>query len=262
MGCSIYALDHGCLCDLHHLHQDINLSIFAFANFKTNRMKFGVVIFPGSNCDRDMIDALTNDLHQEVITLWHKDKDISMFTTNDCIVLPGGFSYGDYLRCGAIARFSPMMQSVIDFANKGGKVLGICNGFQILCESGLLPGVLLRNSNMQFVCKNIFITDETESAVKNILKIPVAHGEGSFYASEDVLNNIEKTKQVLYRYCNVEGLYNGADYSPNGSVNNIAGICNENRNVFGMMPHPERACSELLGNTDGRQVFSDLFSIN
>ena len=224
-------------------------------------MKFGIVIFPGSNCDRDMIDALKNDLQQEVITLWHKDKDLSMFNKEDCIVLPGGFSYGDYLRCGAIARFSPMMQSVIEFANKGGNVLGICNGFQILCESGLLPGVLLRNSNMQFVCKNVFITSEKKTGKKKILKIPVAHGEGRYFASDDVLSELEKQQQVLYRYCNTEGFFN-VDYSPNGSSHNIAGICNKKRNVFAMMPHPERACSTLLGNTDGRQVFSDLFSIN
>ena len=223
-------------------------------------MKFGVVVFPGSNCDRDMIDALKNDLQQEVITLWHKDKDVSMFNKQDCIVLPGGFSYGDYLRCGAIARFSPMMQSVIEFVNKGGNVLGICNGFQILCESGLLPGVLLRNSNMQFVCKNVLITNVNKNE-KGILKIPVAHGEGRYFAKEDILNELEKREQVLYRYCNTEGLFN-LDYSPNGSINNIAGICNKERNVFALMPHPERACSTLLGNIDGRQVFSDLFSIN
>ncbi len=223
-------------------------------------MKFGVVIFPGSNCDRDMIDALKNDLHQEVITLWHKDKDLSMFTKEDCIVLPGGFSFGDYLRCGAIARFSPMMQCVIEFANNGGKVLGICNGFQILCESGLLSGVLLRNGNMQFVCKNIFLTNEN-SKEKKVLKIPVAHGEGRYFANENILNDLQKNNQILYRYCNSEGLCD-VDYSPNGSINNIAGICNKQRNVFGMMPHPERACSTLLGNTDGKQIFSDLFSIN
>jgi phosphoribosylformylglycinamidine synthase I len=223
-------------------------------------MKFGVVVFPGSNCDADMIGALKNELNQEVITLWHKDKDLSTFNTGDCIVLPGGFSYGDYLRCGAIARFSPMMQSVIAFANKGGKVFGVCNGFQILCESGLLPGVLLRNSNMQFVCKNIFITSDDRDE-KNILKIPVAHGEGRYFAGEKVLDRLKNSKQIIYRYCNLEGLYN-VDYSPNGSVNNIAGICNEQRNVFGLMPHPERACSDKLGNTDGKKIFSSLFSIN
>jgi phosphoribosylformylglycinamidine synthase subunit PurQ / glutaminase len=224
-------------------------------------MKFGVVIFPGSNCDRDMIGALQNDLQQEVISLWHKDKDLSMFTTQDCIVLPGGFSYGDYLRCGAIARFSPMMQSVIEFADKGGKLLGVCNGFQILCESGLLPGVLLKNANMQFVCKNVFITCGHKTEKKDVLKIPVAHGDGRYFAGEEILNEMQRNDQVLFRYCNEEGLVD-ADYSPNGSVNNIAGICNGERNVFGLMPHPERACSTLLGNTDGKKIFSQLFSIN
>lgn len=224
-------------------------------------MKFGVVIFPGSNCDRDMIGALENDLHQEVISLWHKDKDLSMFTTDDCIVLPGGFSYGDYLRCGAIARFSPMMQGVINFANKGGKVLGICNGFQILCESGLLPGVLLKNANMQFVCKNVFIAPQNKNEKKIALKIPVAHGDGRYFASDTDLKSIENEGQVLYRYCDNNGI-SDVDYAPNGSINNIAGICNKERNVFGMMPHPERACSDTLGNTDGKKIFSTLFSIN
>jgi len=223
-------------------------------------MKFGVVVFPGSNCDRDMIDALQNDLDQEVVVLWHKDKDLSMFSRQDCIVLPGGFSFGDYLRCGAIARFSPMMQSVIEFARKGGKVFGVCNGFQILCESGLLPGVLLRNSNMQFVCKNILLTNEHDPE-KKVLKIPVAHGEGKYFADEKILNDLIKGKQIIYRYCNEAAEFD-KDYSPNGSTMNIAGICNKERNVFGMMPHPERASSALLGNTDGRQVFYDLFSIN
>lgn len=224
-------------------------------------MKFGVVIFPGSNCDRDMIDALKNDLQQEVISLWHKDKDLSMFGTADCIVLPGGFSYGDYLRCGAIARFSPMMQSVIEFANKGGKVLGVCNGFQILCESGLLPGVLLKNAHMQFVCKNVFIKGGSSIENQYVLKIPVAHGDGRYFASKEILNQIQQGDQVLFRYCNEEGLVD-VDYSPNGSADNIAGICNSERNVFGLMPHPERACSTLLGNTDGKKIFSRLFSIN
>ncbi|HUZ60822.1 MAG TPA: phosphoribosylformylglycinamidine synthase subunit PurQ [Hanamia sp.] len=223
-------------------------------------MKFGVVVFPGSNCDKDMIHALQNDLNQEVITLWHKDKDLSMFNVSDCIVLPGGFSFGDYLRCGAIARFSPMMQSVIDFANKGGKVFGVCNGFQILCESGLLPGVLLQNAHRQFVCKNIFLTNE-ENPPGAIYKIPVAHGEGRYFAKEKELEEIEKNNQVLYRYCNEEGNVDIA-HSPNGSLNSIAGITNMERNVFGMMPHPERACNAILNNTDGRKIFSDLFSIN
>ena len=207
-------------------------------------MKFGVVVFPGSNCDRDMQDALQHDLGKEVIMLWHKDKDLSMFTTEDCIVLPGGFSYGDYLRCGAIARFSPMMQSVIDFANKGGKVLGVCNGFQILCESGLLPGVLLQNANQQFVCKNVFIKHQDEQA----LKIPVAHGEGRYHADEATLAALEANNQVLFRYCD----------NPNGSIRDIAGICNTGRIVFGMMPLPERATSPALGNIDGRKVFEIL----
>lgn len=223
-------------------------------------MKFGVVVFPGSNCDRDMINALQNDLGQEVITLWHKDKDISMFNTSDCIVLPGGFSFGDYLRCGAIARFSPMMQSVTEFANRGGKVFGVCNGFQILCESGLLPGVLLQNAHMQFTCKNIFLTSDKGNS-QQIYKIPVAHGEGRYFANEKEIEELEKNNQVIYSYCNEKGNIH-IDHSPNGSINGIAGICNKERNVFGMMPHPERACSPMLGNTDGRKIFAELFSIN
>ena len=224
-------------------------------------MKFGVVVFPGSNCDRDIMNALENDLSQEVIPLWHKNKDLSMFSTDDCIVLPGGFSYGDYLRCGAIARFSPMMQGVIEFANNGGNVLGICNGFQILCESGLLPGVLLKNSNMQFVCRNIHITESGVNDKNNVYKIPVAHGEGRYFAKANILDELNANNQVLYRYCNQEGCIH-VDYSPNGSSNNIAGICNKNRNVIGMMPHPERACNKDLGNTDGIKLLSSLFSIN
>ena len=216
-------------------------------------MKFGVVVFPGSNCDRDMIDALRQDLGQEVIELWHKDSDLSAFTTDDCIVLPGGFSFGDYLRCGAIARFSPMMQSVIRFANQGGKVLGVCNGFQILCESGLLPGVLLRNANMQFVCRNIYIKGDDGQA----LKIPIAHGEGRYHADAATLASLQANGQIIYRYCDATGNVTD-DANPNGSTLNIAGICNAGRNVFGMMPHPERACSPILGNQDGLQVFKAL----
>jgi len=216
-------------------------------------MKFGVVVFPGSNCDRDIHDALLYDLKQEVIMLWHKHKDLSRFNTEDCIILPGGFSYGDYLRCGAIARFSPMMQSVTEFANSGGKVLGVCNGFQILCESHLLPGALLRNGNQQFVCKNIFIKDQEE----NIFKLPIAHGEVRYYADEKTLDDLERNSQVIFRYCDENGkITNMAN--PNGAIRNIAGICNKTRNVFGMMPHPERACSEVLGNTDGRKIIEDL----
>ncbi|MCA6448744.1 MAG: phosphoribosylformylglycinamidine synthase subunit PurQ [Chitinophagaceae bacterium] len=216
-------------------------------------MKFGVVVFPGSNCDRDMQDSLQQDLGKEVIMLWHKDKDLSMFTTDDCIILPGGFSYGDYLRCGAIARFSPMMQSVIEFANRGGKVLGVCNGFQILCESGLLPGVLLQNANQQFVCKNVYIKHENGKA----LKIPVAHGEGRYHADEATLNELEANGQVIFRYCTEEGELDAAA-NPNGATRHIAGIRNKQNNVFGMMPHPERATSAALGNLDGVKVFEIL----
>jgi phosphoribosylformylglycinamidine synthase subunit PurQ / glutaminase len=216
-------------------------------------MKFGVVVFPGSNCDRDMQDSLQNDLGKEVIMLWHKDKDLSMFSTEDCIILPGGFSYGDYLRCGAIARFSPMMQSVIEFANKGGKVLGVCNGFQILCESGLLPGVLLQNANQQFICKNVFIKNGEGAA----LKIPIAHGEGRFHADEATLDALEANGQVIFRYCDENGKIDAA-YNPNGAIRNIAGIRNAGNNVFGMMPHPERATTPSLMNMDGRKVFEIL----
>ena len=219
-------------------------------------MKFGVVVFPGSNCDRDIHDALVHDLKQECVMLWHKDSDLSQFSIDDCIVLPGGFSYGDYLRTGAIARFSPIMQSVIEFANRGGKVLGVCNGFQILCESHMLPGALLRNNNQQYICKNIFVKD----IENNVYKIPIAHGEGRYYADEKTLDRLEQGGQVILRYCDEEGNI-AEEANPNGSVRNIAGICNENRNVFGMMPHPERACSPLLGNTDGRKVFETLFSL-
>ncbi|MFM2440240.1 MAG: phosphoribosylformylglycinamidine synthase subunit PurQ [Bacteroidota bacterium] len=220
-------------------------------------MKFGVVVFPGSNCDRDMQDALEKDLGFKVEMLWHKDSDLSHFTTDDCIVLPGGFSYGDYLRCGAIAKFSPMMQSVIEFANKGGKVLGVCNGFQILCESGLLPGALLQNANQQFICKNVFIKSDNSKA----LQIPIAHGEGRYYADKATLEHLEKNNQILFRYCDEQGAIGGAA-NPNGATMDIAGICNDNRNVFGMMPHPERATSEALSNIDGKEIFKILGLLN
>jgi len=219
-------------------------------------MKFGVVVFPGSNCDRDIHEALVNDLQQESEMLWHKDSDLSQFSREDCIILPGGFSYGDYLRTGAIARFSPIMGSVIEFARNGGNVLGICNGFQILCESHLLPGALLRNAQQQFVCKNIFIKNDEEL----VYKVPVAHGEGRYYADEKTLDALENNGQVLFRYCDEKGNVS-ASANPNGSARNIAGICNLNRNVFGMMPHPERACSAALNNIDGRKIFNKLFSL-
>ncbi|GAA4466554.1 phosphoribosylformylglycinamidine synthase subunit PurQ [Nemorincola caseinilytica] len=230
-------------------------------------MKFGIIVFPGSNCDRDMMHALRDDLKQETVMLWHKDRDLSMFTTDDCIVLPGGFSYGDYLRCGALARFSPMMEQVIDFANRGGKVLGVCNGFQILCEAGLLPGVLLLNDHQKFTCKNVYIkSDNTQNRMgllvgDKALKIPVAHGEGRYHADADTLKRLHDNKQVVFRYCNEIGEIH-IDSNPNGAISNIAGICNEGRNVFGMMPHPERACSDALSNTDGRNILMALSAMN
>lgn len=230
-------------------------------------MKFGVIVFPGSNCDRDMMHALQDDLQQEVVMLWHKDRDLSMFSANDCIVLPGGFSYGDYLRCGALARFSPMMEQVINFANNGGKVLGVCNGFQILCESGLLPGVLLQNDHQKFVCKNVFIKSENNQNIvgravgDKILKIPVAHGEGRYHADAATIETLQKNNQIVFRYCNESGQVH-IQSNPNGATNNIAGICNANRNVFGMMPHPERACSDALHNIDGRAILNAFTHMN
>lgn len=224
-------------------------------------MKFGVIVFPGSNCDRDLIHVLENVLEQEVAVIWHKEKSLPDLSPADCIMLPGGFSYGDYLRSGAIARFSPVMNAVIEFANSGGFVWGICNGFQILCEAGLLPGALLRNSGQQFVCKNIFITPATtDSAMSSNLvrgkayKIPIAHAEGRYYADDKTLVRLQQNRQILFQYCDENGIVNEAG-NPNGSVHNIAGICNETRNVFGMMPHPERASELMLGNTDGKLLF-------
>jgi len=228
-------------------------------------MKFGIIVFPGSNCDRDMMHALRDDLKQETVMLWHKDRDLSMFTKDDCIVLPGGFSYGDYLRCGALARFSPMMEQVIEFANKGGKVLGVCNGFQILCEAGLLPGVLLQNDHQKFACKNVYIKSESyknamgRQVGDKALKIPVAHGEGRYYADAATLKQLHDNHQVVFRYCNEKGEVH-VNSNPNGAINNIAGICNAGRNVFGMMPHPERACSPELNNIDGRAILMSLNS--
>ena len=226
-------------------------------------MKFGIIIFPGSNCDKDMIHALEDDLKQQAVPLWHKEGSLDGFSTDDCIVLPGGFSYGDYLRCGALARFSPIMQAVQDFASKGGKVIGICNGFQILCESGLLPGVLLQNDKQKFICKNVYIKSTSkrnivgEHTAEKVLRIPIAHNEGRFYADASTLKQLNEQDQILFKYCDEQGAYH-LDSNPNGSQNNIAGICNEGYNVFGMMPHPERACSESLGNTDGRLILSAL----
>jgi phosphoribosylformylglycinamidine synthase len=221
-------------------------------------MKFAVVVFPGSNCDRDMIDCLQNDLKQTVIPLWHKDNDISMLSKEDCIVLPGGFSYGDYLRCGAIAQFSPMMKEVIKFAKEGGKVLGVCNGFQILCEAGLLPGALLGNENQKFVCKNIFIKDDKG---QDIYKVPVAHGEGRYYADDATLTDLKENDQILFTYCTEDGEIT-EEANPNGAIQNIAGIKNKSGNIIGMMPHPERAGNQYVGNEDGIKIFNLLFGIS
>lgn len=224
-------------------------------------MKFGVIVFPGSNCDRDMYNALRYDLEQEVVMLWHKDRDLSMFSKDDCIVLPGGFSYGDYLRCGALAQFSPMMEQVINFANNGGKVLGVCNGFQILCESGLLPGALLQNDHQKFACKNVYIKNEfSDNIVSNsvqgrTLQIPIAHGEGRYYADAATMQQLKDNNQIVFRYANEKGEVH-LESNPNGAMENIAGICNAGKNVFGMMPHPERATSKDLNNIDGRSILS------
>lgn len=226
-------------------------------------MKFGVVIFPGSNCDEDMIYVLKETMQQEVVRLWHKDTDLQDVQG---IVLPGGFSYGDYLRSGALARFSPIMTEVIKFAKQGGFVFGVCNGFQILCETGLLPGALLHNENQKFVCKNSFIrADNDDTALTKLvntgkaLKIPIAHGEGRYFADEQTLLKMHKNKQILFRYCNEKGKIN-SESNPNGSLENIAGICNENKNVFGMMPHPERAADMDLGNVDGQKIFASIIN--
>jgi phosphoribosylformylglycinamidine synthase I len=227
-------------------------------------MKFGVVVFPGSNCDQDMIYVLGDVLRQKVVKLWHKDHDLQQC---DMIVLPGGFSYGDYLRSGAIARFSPIMKEVIAFAAKGGYVFGVCNGFQILCEAGLTPGALLRNTDSRFICKNVhiraqhnrsLITSEIDTTIA--LKVPIAHGEGRYYAGEDVLKRMNDNGQVIFRYCDADGNVTG-ESNPNGSLENIAGVSNEGKNVFGMMPHPERAADRALGNTDGIAIFESILSL-
>ena len=226
-------------------------------------MKFGVIVFPGSNCDDDMVHVLGDVMGQEVTKVWHKDKDLPDL---DCVVLPGGFSYGDYVRAGAIAQFSPVMRAVKAFAGAGGYVFGVCNGFQILCESHLLPGVLLRNANLQFICKNVWLRPATNHSpltadlnLKQALKIPIAHAEGRYFADEKTLDALERNDQVLFRYCTPDGKITAAA-NPNGAARNIAGICNEQRNVFGMMPHPERAAEGVLGNTDGLGMLQSLVS--
>ncbi len=227
-------------------------------------MKFGVIIFPGSNCDQDLVEVLQDVTQQEVVELWHKDTDLQ---NCDMVFLPGGFSYGDYLRSGAIAKLSPIMNSVIEFANNGGYVMGICNGFQILCESGLLPGALLHNTNRKYICKNVYIKPEhdtilTEGLNKNkALKIPIAHGEGNYYADDETLKQLKENGQILFTYCDENG-NTTKEANPNGSIENIAGVTNAGKNVFGMMPHPERAADEALSNTDGKALFANLLKIS
>jgi phosphoribosylformylglycinamidine synthase len=231
-------------------------------------MKFGVIVFPGSNCDDDMVHVLGDVMGQQVVKIWHKETALPAdFTTEDCIVLPGGFSYGDYVRSGAIAQFSPVMQAVKAFAAAGGYVFGVCNGFQILCESGLLPGALMRNENLQFICKNVYIKSVTAESpiteaipVGQALKIPIAHAEGRYYADAQTLDALEANNQVLFRYCDANGDETPGS-NPNGAARNIAGICNATRNVFGMMPHPERASEAVLGNTDGKGLFESLLGV-
>jgi phosphoribosylformylglycinamidine synthase subunit PurQ / glutaminase len=224
-------------------------------------MKIAVVQFPGSNCDQDCLRALTDGLHVQAEYLWHKETSLSGF---DAVVLPGGFSYGDYLRCGAIARFSPIMKAVVLAANEGMPVIGICNGFQILCETGLLPGALIRNQSLHFVCKPVWLRVETNETPftgqldeEKILKMPVAHGEGSYFADEETLMAVESKRQVVFRYTDALGNAT-SEANPNGSMHNIAGICNEARNVVGMMPHPDRAWDHKLGSEDGKLLFASL----
>ncbi|MHB1176810.1 MAG: phosphoribosylformylglycinamidine synthase I [Daejeonella sp.] len=226
-------------------------------------MKFGVVIFPGSNCDEDIIYVLEQIMGQEVVRLWHKDHSLQ---GADFIVLPGGFSFGDYLRSGAIARFSPLMQEIIQFANKGGFVLGICNGFQILAEAGLVPGALLHNTSRKFICRNIYLKPASTNSLmtslldpQKALRIPIAHGEGNYFADSGSLKQMQDNDQVLFHYCDGQGNIT-EDSNPNGSVNNIAGVCNINRNVFGLMPHPERAADPILANQDGLVIFESILN--
>ena len=224
-------------------------------------MKFGVMVFPGSNCDADCYHVIQNVIQQPVEYIWHQERFLAGF---DCIVLPGGFSYGDYLRVGAIARFSPAMEALEKFARAGGLVLGICNGFQILVEAGLLPGALIRNQSLKFRCAQSFLRIENtdtpfsnQGFVGQVLQVPIAHGEGSYFADEATLAELEANGQVLFRYCNAQGEV-VPQANPNGSLNNIAGICNREKNVLGMMPHPERCSESILGNAQGLLIFESL----
>ena len=228
---------------------------------KVKKPKFGVVVFPGSNCDHDTYYVLKKIFDLDVIFLWHKQSSIEEC---DVIILPGGFSYGDYLRTGSIARFSPIMNEVINFANKGGYVLGICNGFQILLEAGLLPGIMIRNESLNFVCKDVYLKIENKETVftkgvngKPALKVPIAHGEGNYFADENTLKILEENNQIVFRYSERDGSITNAA-NPNGSIKNIAGIINKAGNVLGMMPHPERSSDSVLGKTDGSLIFKSL----
>ncbi len=224
-------------------------------------MNFAVLQFPASNCDQDAVHAVRL-LGHSARFVWHKENSLG---DTDAVLVPGGFSYGDYLRCGAIARFSPVMQAVKQFADNGGLVLGICNGFQVLCEAGLLPGALIRNRSLQFRCEQVFLkTATTESPFTNqipagkLLRVPIAHGEGCYFADTDTISTLKSNNQILWQYVNAAGELTDIA-NPNGAVDNIAGICNKTRNVAGLMPHPERACEALLGSTDGRLIFESLF---
>jgi len=226
-------------------------------------MRFGVVVFPGSNCDEDAYHAATDVFGQQAEYLWHKDTDLK---GAEVVILPGGFAHGDYLRTGAMARFSPIMNAVRGFAERGGPVLGICNGFQILLEAGLLPGAMLRNKSLKYRCEHVYLrVEQTDtpftSAAKpgQILRIPIGHGEGNYYAPPDLLKRLEDNRQVVLRYTDPTGTI-AEPWNPNGSVNAIASVCNERRNVVGMMPHPERACEPLLGGVDGRMIFESIVS--
>jgi phosphoribosylformylglycinamidine synthase len=226
-------------------------------------MNFAVLQFPASNCDQDAIHALRDVLGHSARYVWHKENSLG---DAEAVIVPGGFSYGDYLRCGAIARFSPVMQAVKQFADNGGLVLGVCNGFQVLTEAGLLPGALVRNRDLQFHCERIFLkTATTDSPFTNkippgkLLRVPIAHGEGCFFADEETLAKLKANNQILWQYCDANG--NLTDTAnPNGSLQNIAGVCNERRNVAGLMPHPERASEEILGSADGRLIFESIFA--
>ena len=224
-------------------------------------MKFGVVVFPGSNCDHDAYHVISKHVGQPVDFIWHRDIDLS---TYDAVIIPGGFSYGDYLRAGALARFSPVMNSIKEFAAKGNLVLGICNGFQILCEAGLLPGALIRNRDLHFICDYVNVRVENadtpftqELKTGSVMRMPIAHAEGNYVCDDATFEDLIRHQQIIFRYCDASGNVNDAA-NPNGARDNIAGICNRGRNVLGLMPHPERACEDLLGSSDGREVFRSL----